>query len=66
LTKADKAVIEEDLKMIKTFAQTHVQELCVNNSMLSVEEAGIEHLTCAKVDDIDISWIKQGDSRIED
>jgi hypothetical protein len=66
LTKVDKAVIEEDLKMIKTFAQTHVQELCVNNSMLSVEEAGIEHLTCAKVDDIDISWIKQGDSRIED
>jgi len=66
LTRWDKQTIEEDLKMFKTFAQKQVEELCINNSMLSVEEAGIEHLTCATVDDIDISWLQQGVSGAED
>ncbi|KAE9379312.1 hypothetical protein N431DRAFT_499921 [Stipitochalara longipes BDJ] len=66
LTQLDKLGIEEDLKIIKVFAQKQVQVLCINRSMLSVEEAGIEHLTCATVDDVDISWVQQGGSQVED
>jgi hypothetical protein len=66
LTEVDKKGIEEDLKMIKAFAQKQVQLLCVNKSMLSIEETGIKHLTCASVDDFDISWVNQGGSRVED
>jgi hypothetical protein len=66
LTEVDKQGIEEDLKMIKAFAQKQVQLLCVNKSMLSIEETGIKHLTCASVDDFDISWVNQGGSRVED
>lgn len=69
LTKADKQGIEEDLKMIKTFAQKQVQPLCVHHSMLSVEDTDIEHLTCASVDIVDIpeiSWVKQDVPRLDD
>jgi hypothetical protein len=66
LTGVDKQGIEEDLKMIKAFAQKQVQLLCVNKSMLSIEETGIKHLTCASVDDFDISWVNQGGSRVEE
>jgi len=66
LTKWDKQTIEEDLKMFKIFAQKQVQELCVNNSMLSVADAGIEHLTCATIDGIDISWFTQEGIRVDD
>lgn len=66
LTKADKQGIEEDLNMIKTFAQKQVQLLCANKSILSVEDESIEHLTCASVDDEDISWLKQDTSQVED
>jgi hypothetical protein len=61
LTKADKQGIEEDLKMIKTYAQKYVGLLCFNKSMLSVEEAGIEHLTCVSVDNDEIPWTTKKD-----
>jgi hypothetical protein len=59
LTEVDKQDIEEDLMLLKSFAQKQVQVLCVNNSMLSVENTGIEHLTCASIDDVDISWVNE-------
>jgi hypothetical protein len=47
--------------MIKTYAQKNVRELCVNNSMLSIEEAGTEHLTCVSVGNDEIPWVTKKD-----
>jgi hypothetical protein len=58
VVKGDKQEIEEDLKLMKDFAQKEVRLLCVNNSMLSVEEAGIEHLTCTMVENDELPWVK--------
>lgn len=58
MVKGDKQEIEEDLKLMKDFAQKEVRLLCVNNSMLSVEEADIEHLTCTKVENDELPWVK--------
>lgn len=66
LTEADKQGIEEDLKMIKAFAQKQVDRLCTNTSMISAEEAGIEHLTCISVDNDDIPWLKEEVSLVPD
>lgn len=66
LTEADQQGVEEDLKMIKAFAQKQVSKLCANKSMLSVEEAGIEHLTCISVDNDDIPWLKEEVSLVPD
>jgi len=36
-----------------------VGKLCANKSMLSAEEAGIEHLTCLGIGNDDIPWLKE-------
>jgi hypothetical protein len=66
LTEADEQGIEEDLKMIKAFAQKQMGKLCANKSMLSAEEAGIEHLTCLGIDNDDIPWLKEEVSLVPD
>jgi hypothetical protein len=66
LTEADEQGIEEDLKMIKAFAQKQVGKLCANKSMLSAEEAGIEHLTCLGIGNDDIPWLKEELSLVPD
>ena len=51
--------VEEDLRLMKEFAQREVKPLCVNNSMLAVEEEGIEYFTCTKVENDELPWLKQ-------
>jgi hypothetical protein len=51
--------LEDDMGLMKGFAKTMVKQLVVNNSMLDIEQAGIEHLTCTKIDDADLPWIKK-------
>jgi hypothetical protein len=50
--------VSADLGIMKAFANTAVSELCVNNSKLDIKAAGIEHLTCCKVDTDDLPWVK--------
>jgi hypothetical protein len=57
MLKRDRQEIEEDLKLMKDFAQEEVCLLCVNNCMLGVEEAGIKHLTCTKVENNELPWV---------
>ena len=57
-TRAKRQGVERDLKTLKDFAQKAVEPLCVNYSMLSVEDAGIDYLTCIKVEDHELPWVK--------
>ncbi|KAK0129644.1 hypothetical protein ONS96_000208 [Cadophora gregata f. sp. sojae] len=57
--KAKRQGIERDLRTLKDFAQKAVTPLCANYSMLSVEDAGIDYLTCIKVEDDELPWMKQ-------
>jgi hypothetical protein len=54
--------VEEDLRIMKEFARKQVEPLCANNSMLVVEEEGIEYFTCTKVETDELPWLKQDDS----
>jgi hypothetical protein len=51
--------IEQELDAMKAFAQTVVNRLCINRSVLDVKEFNIEHMTCCMVDDDDIPWLKR-------
>lgn len=55
----DLNIVNEDLKIMKDYAQKIVKDLVVNNSMLNVEEAGINHLTCTKVENDELPWIEK-------
>jgi len=55
----DSLELEEDLRIMKTYAQKEVQALIVNQSMLGVEEEGIEYLTCTKVENDELPWVKK-------
>lgn len=57
-TKSKRQGIEQDLKTLKEFAKNEVQALCVNHSMLFVEDAGIDYLTCVKVEHNELPWAK--------
>ncbi|KAG4434128.1 hypothetical protein IFR05_010379 [Cadophora sp. M221] len=57
-TKSKRQGIEQDLKTLKDFAQNEVQALCANHSMLSVEDVGIDYLTCIKVEHNELPWVK--------
>ncbi|KAE8451176.1 hypothetical protein EG329_004340 [Mollisiaceae sp. DMI_Dod_QoI] len=48
--EVDVQEIEDDLKTLKEFAQQTVKPLCVNNSMLDVDAAGIDYFTCTQVE----------------
>jgi hypothetical protein len=50
--------VDEDLAIMKAFAKMTVSDLIFNNSMLDIEEAEIEHLTCTKVENDDLPWVK--------
>jgi hypothetical protein len=50
--------IREDLGLLKKFAQEVVKELCENNSMLDVQEAGINYLTCTRIMDEELPWFE--------
>ncbi|CZR66143.1 uncharacterized protein PAC_16044 [Phialocephala subalpina] len=50
--------IAEDLKLMKDFAQQAVQPLCVNVSMLNVEEANTGYFTCSKVENHELPWLE--------
>ncbi|PVH87013.1 hypothetical protein DL98DRAFT_406463 [Cadophora sp. DSE1049] len=56
--KSKRQGVEQDLKTLKDFARKAVEPLCANYSMLSVEDAGIEHLTCINVEDNELPWLK--------
>lgn len=56
--KAHRQGVERDLKTLKDFAQKVVEPLCANYSMLSVEDAGIDYLTCINVEDSELPWVK--------
>lgn len=49
--------LQVDLELMKGFAQRTVRELCVNESMVDVQEAGIEHLTCTQMADEEVPWL---------
>jgi hypothetical protein len=50
--------LREDLELLKKFAQEAVKELCVNNSMVDVQEAGIYYLTCTRTMDEELPWFE--------
>jgi hypothetical protein len=56
--KVDIEDLMEDLTLLKKFAQEAVKESCVNNSMVDVQEAGIEHLTCTRILDEELPWFE--------
>ena len=51
--------VEDDLALMKGFAKRLVEHLVVNNCMLDIKQAGIEHLTCVKIEDAELPWIKK-------
>ena len=54
--------LEEDLAIMKRYAQGVVQPLLENRSMLSVEEDGIGYFTCTKVGNDELPWAKKASS----
>jgi hypothetical protein len=56
--KVDLDELKEDLGLLKKFAQEAVKELCENNSMFDVREAGIGYLTCTKIMDEELPWFE--------
>ena len=54
----DKEDVEDDLNIMKDFARKKVKDLVVNNSMLDVEESGIQHLTCTHIRNDELPWVK--------
>ena len=56
--KAEPDELREDLELLKKFAQEAVKELCENNSMIDVQEAGIGYLTCTRIMDEELPWFK--------
>jgi hypothetical protein len=48
----------EDLELLKKFAQEAVKELCENNSMVDIQEAGIDYLTCTRIMDEELPWFE--------
>ncbi|KAH7360710.1 hypothetical protein BKA65DRAFT_577641 [Rhexocercosporidium sp. MPI-PUGE-AT-0058] len=57
-SKSKRQGVEEDLKTLKDFAQKEVKAVCANYSMLSVEDVGIDYLTCIKVEHNELPWVK--------
>ncbi len=55
--------IKEDLKLLKDYAQKTVQPLCKNYSLLSIEEFGITHFTCTKVETHEFPWLLNAGSQ---
>ena len=56
--KVDVEELREDLELLRKFAQEAVKELCENNSMVDVQEAGIEYLTCTRIMDEELPWFE--------
>ncbi|KAI9048946.1 hypothetical protein LZ554_006796 [Drepanopeziza brunnea f. sp. 'monogermtubi'] len=50
--------VERTLKTMKDYAQEQVAALCVNNSMLPVEEVGLDYFTCINLKDSEMPWVK--------
>lgn len=51
--------VEEDMTIMKGYAQETVKALVVNQSTLDIEESGIKYLTCIKVENDELPWIKK-------
>lgn len=52
----DRKDVERDLNKMKDYAKQTVQQLCVNNSQLDVEEFGIKYLTCCEILNWELPW----------
>lgn len=52
--------LEEDLRLLKQFASKIVKELTDNGLMLDMECAGIEYLTCVRIEREDIPCYGEG------
>jgi hypothetical protein len=52
----------KDLGLLTDYARKLVKPLCVNHSMLDLEEEGIEYLTCTKVESDEFPWMNQSDN----
>jgi hypothetical protein len=50
----------KDLNLMTDYAQKLVKPLCVNHSMLDLDEECIEYLTCTKVESDELPWMNQG------
>jgi hypothetical protein len=50
----------KDLNLLTDYAQKLVKPLCVNHSMLDLDEEGIEYLTCTKVESDEFPWMNKG------
>lgn len=56
--KVEPDELKEDLELLKKFAQEAVKELCENNSMVDIQEAGIDYLTCTRIMDEELPWFE--------
>lgn len=54
--------VADDLKILKESAQEIATRICINNSMVDVEEAGIEYFTCTKVNSADLPRLEDLES----
>lgn len=52
--------VQQDLEIMKKFAQQKVKDLVVNRSMIDVDESGIQHLTCTKIENHELPWVNNG------
>ncbi|KAH8595818.1 hypothetical protein B0O99DRAFT_671818 [Bisporella sp. PMI_857] len=52
----NKREVALDLMLLKNYAAEQVQPLCVNNSVLSIEEHGIAYFTCTEVANDELPW----------
>jgi hypothetical protein len=51
------ASLAEDLELLKSYARSVVEDICVNNCGLDVAAEGIGHLTCTDVSSDEIPWL---------
>ena len=51
--------LELDLKGLKEMGQHVVEELTKNETHVDVEALGVRHLTCCKVEDEDVPWLRE-------
>jgi len=56
LTPKDMEEAAKDLRVIKEYAAEQVKPLCVNRSMLDVDEYGITYFTCVTIADFELPW----------
>ena len=57
LTPADMEEAAHDLRIMKEYAAEQVKPLCINRSMLDVDDHDIGYFTCVEITDAELPWV---------